>query len=387
MQTPRRVLILSASVGSGHISAAKALEEASRSFSGVDVRNEDALKHSSEALRGAYDRLYSGLVKHAPLVVGWWYDVQDTPFRGDRMRSRLDRINSEPLVRMIAGYRPDIVVCTHFMPAGIVSDLISGGVLNTMLGIVTTDYDFQGMWLCRTFHQMFVALPESRAYLETLGVPARSVCISGIPVSSVFQSPLQSEAVMKRTGLRGDRPVLLVSAGSAGNPIAATIVQQMMLLTQDVDVVVVCGRNYELRSNVERLVEPQRERFHVLGYTSHMPDLMRIAALFVGKPGGLTSAECMAAGLPMVIVDPIPGQEERNADYLLEAGAAIRCRELAILAFKIDTLLEDSQRLAEMRRNTARLAHPNAAHTVLDTMLHKPVAAGRDRDGRAEVTR
>lgn len=369
MQPSRRVLILSASVGSGHVTAAAALEHASRRFAGVEVRNEDALGHSSEALRATYAELYSRLVRHMPWVVGWWYDVQDTPFRGDRVRSRLDRINSEPLVRMITGYRPDVVICTHFMPAGIVSDLMSSGVLDTLLGIVTTDYDFQGMWLCRTFHQMFVSLPESRAYLQTLGVPAEYVSVSGIPVSPVFGAPAPEPGLAQRLGLHEDRPLLLVSAGSAGNPLAATIVRQMLLVQHAADVVVVCGRNDELRRTVQQLVEPQRDRFHVLGYTSDMPGLMRLADLFIGKPGGLTSAECMAASLPMVIVDPIPGQEERNADYLLEAGAAIRCRELPILAFRIQSLLDDSERLAEMRRNTARLAHPSAAYDVLDTML------------------
>jgi len=383
MQPSRRILVLSASVGSGHVSAAKALEQASRRFAGVELRSEDALSHSSEALRAAYAELYSRLVRHVPWVVGWWYELQDTPFRGDRVRSRLERINAEPLVRMITDYRPDIVVCTHFMPAGIVSDLLSSGMLDTVLGIVTTDYDFQGMWLCRTFHRIFVSLPETRAYLKTLGVPPEYVSVSGIPVSPVFQLPENRQAVLERFGLRGDRPVLLVSAGTAGNPLAATIVRQLLLLAHAVDVVVVCGRNTELRATVEQLVEPQRERFRVLGYTFEMPDLMRAADLFIGKPGGLTSAECMAARLPMVLVDPIPGQEERNADYLLEAGAAIRCRELPILAFKVDQLLNDTERLAEMRRNTARLARPNAAYTVLDTMLqiqYPPVAI--DTTGR-----
>lgn len=371
MERSRRVLILSAGVGSGHLTAAAALAAAARRVPGVDVRNEDALSHSSEALRTAYADLYNRLVRHLPQVVGWWYDLQDTPFRGDRVRSRLDRLNAEPLVRMIVDYRPDIVICTHFMPSGIVSALMSSGVLETVLGIATTDYDFQGMWLSRTFHRIFVALPEARAYLATLGVPTERVGVSGIPISPLFETVVDRDAVLERFGLTGDRPVLLLSAGTAASPLVPTIVQQLLVLDHDVDVVVVCGRNAELHVTVDRLVEPQRERFRVLGYTTHMADLMRVADLFIGKPGGLTSAECMAAGLPMVVIDPIPGQEERNADYLLEAGAAIRCRDLPILAFKIGLLLKQPERLAAMRANTARLAQPAAARTIVHTLLNE----------------
>jgi len=134
--------------------------------------------------------------------------------------------------------------------------------------------------------------------------------------------------------------------------------------------VVVCGRNQALRDEVTALTGEQAARFRVLGFTDEMADLMRVSSLFVGKPGGLTSAECMAAGLPMLIIAPIPGQEERNSDHLLESGAAARANTPSTIAYKLDQILTEPGRLEGMRLATARLAHPDAAQIVVEKLLN-----------------
>jgi processive 1,2-diacylglycerol beta-glucosyltransferase len=231
-----------------------------------------------------------------------------------------------------------------------------------------TDYEFQGMWLSPLFHHYFVPLDETKAHLMSMGIPEEHITVSGIPVDPVFSQPFDRGAVLATYALHDDRPTLLVSAGAAGSSSASKIVEQLLRLESNAQIVVVCGKNEALRREIDMLVAPQAERFRVLGYTNDMPSLMRVATLFLGKPGGLTSAECMAARLPMVIIEPIPGQEERNSDHLLEEGAAIRCNQITTLAFKIDRLLAEPERLAQMRANTARLAHADAAQTIVDTL-------------------
>src|SRR5436309_1305578 len=134
-----------------------------------------------------------------------------------------------------------------------------------------------------------------------------------------------------------------ISAGAAGGAYAQAVVAQTLRMRNPFQAVVVCGRNLKLKEEITTLVAAQADRYRVLGYTSDIPDLMRVATLFVGKPGGLSSSECMAAGLPMVLVKPIPGQEVRNSDFLVEEGAAVRCNYDTTIGYKIDSLLDDPE--------------------------------------------
>ncbi|MBX0326712.1 glycosyltransferase [Oscillochloris sp. ZM17-4] len=368
----KRVLILSASVGSGHKSAAAAIEEVFRAQPGVEVRNEDALKLTSRIYQVTASDVYFALVKENPWFVGWWYDQNDEPFKNETGALQLwNSLNAQPLAKFVLDYDPHITVCTHFMPAGVVAQLLSQGKLRTTLSIVTTDYDFQGMWLSRVFNRYFVAIEETKVDLRELGVDENRITVSGIPVSPVFGEPVDREAVLARYRLRADRPVILVSAGALGGGPARDIVAQILRLKTPVQTVVICGRNQLLRQQVATQISGAEDRFRLLGFTSEMPDLMRVASLFVGKPGGLTASECMAAGLPMVVVDPIPGQEERNSDHLLEAGAAVRCRSLLTMAFKIDRIFAEAGRLEHMQACARGLGRPDAAQVVVDQLLEE----------------
>jgi processive 1,2-diacylglycerol beta-glucosyltransferase len=379
---PARVLLLSTSVGSGHVAAAAAIEQVLRATPGVTVRNQDALELASEALRVTYSDMYFRLVKDYPWLVGWWYDLQNEPFKGGQLRVTWEQLNAEPLIRLIRDFDPQITICTHFMPAGIIAQLLARDELDTKLAIVTTDLEFQGMWLSPLFHRYFVPLEETKVYLLSLGIPDEHITVSGIPVDQSFSQPLDRAAVQAAYALSDDIPTLLVSAGAAGITSAPKIVEQLMRMESSFNAVVVCGKNDLLRREIDAQVAPQAERFRVLGYTNELPQLMRVSTLFIGKPGGLTTAECMAARLPMVIVEPIPGQEERNSDHLLEAGAAIRCNQIPTLAYKLDTLLADPERLAQMRANTGRLARPDAAQVIANTLLSEDLAP--HAIGRAE---
>lgn len=370
-----RVLILSASVGSGHKSAAAALEEAFVARGELEVRNQDALKLTSRIFQVTTTDVYFAMVRENPWAVGWLYDQNDEPFKQDQGLMRLlNLLNSQPLVKFIEDYDPDITVCTHFMPAMMVAQLLQSRRIGSSLNVVTTDYDFQGMWLSRTFNRYFVALEQSKVHLGELGVDPDRIIASGIPVSAAFTRPFDAAAVRERYSLRADLPTILVSAGAFGGGPAREIVAQIMRMGTPAQTVVVCGRNHQLRKDVTAQVSEQGERFRVLGFTSEMPDLMRVASLFVGKPGGLTTAECMAAGLPMCVVAPIPGQEERNADHLLESGAAVRCRETTVIAYKLDRIFQEPGRLDAMRAATARLGRPDAAQEVVETLLRDQAA-------------
>lgn len=370
----RRVLILSASAGTGHLRAADALEKVCRGHAEVgQVMNVDALTYTNKLFRDFYSKLYMQLVQSAPNFVGWWYDKSDEPWKTDKMRLMLDRINTRPLVKMIRKFRPDVTICTHFLPAEIISHLITKGELQARLAIVVTDFDMHAMWLSRAFHHYFVALQETKVHLTMLGLPEERITVSGIPVDPKFGLKADRDALREKHGLKKDVPLLLVSAGALGVGPAERVAKVLSYMKTPAHIVVVCGKNEELREKVLKQAEqqPAHLSYTVLGYTDEMHDWMALADLFIGKPGGLTTAEALVRGLPMAIFFPIPGQEERNSDHLLEKGVAIKCNEVTTMAYKIDQLLGDPARLASMKKAALSLGRPDAAATVVNTLLEQ----------------
>ncbi|MEI6066929.1 MAG: glycosyltransferase [Methylococcaceae bacterium] len=388
----KRVLIMSVSAGMGHIKAAAALE---KTFAAdkrvVEVINNDALQYTNKLFRDFYSTFYTSLVKSAPNFLGWWYKTSDEPWRTDTMRHMIDRLNTKPLVRFIRAFDPHIIVCTHFMPAGIISHLIATEQLQAQLSIVVTDFDFHAMWLSRAFHRYFVAIDETKAYLEMLGMPTDRITVSGIPIDPVFGKPIDRTRECVLLGLDPTKPILLLSAGALGVSPTDFILEQLLLLSQQAQLLVVCGRDEELRRRVEQRVQNLHNRaVRVFGYTDEMHRWMKTADLFIGKPGGLTTAEAVASGLPMCVLNPIPGQEERNCDHLLEEGIAVKCNDLITLPFKISKLLDDPARMAEMKLRALRFAKPDAAQTVVQTLIEdrlQPLSLSRkQRLAMAEST-
>jgi processive 1,2-diacylglycerol beta-glucosyltransferase len=366
----RRVLILAAGIGAGHNIAAGVLESCFRAAPEVDaVQKLDILASTNEVYRTLYDDGYFALVEAVPWLVGWGYDAQDPPFKLAPWIRLWDRINTTSTAKAIKAFRPDIVVCTHFLPTRLAALLLTRGVIDARLAVVTTDYDFQGLWLSSPFNHFFVARDETKAHMAAIGVPADRITVSGIPVGLRLDDPIDRHAVLRRYDLRVDRPILLISAGAAGGAYTQTIVQQTFRMKNDFQAVVVCGRNEQLKGQIEGLVAPRRDRYRVLGYTTDMPDLMRTATVFVGKPGGLTSSECMAAGLPMILIHPIPGQEVRNSDFLLEEGAAVRCNYETTVGYKIDQLLADPDRITRMAESAKRIGRPEAGPQIASQVL------------------
>lgn len=368
--TRKRVLIISASAGTGHVRAGEALEKAFRADPRTEeVVHEDALKYTNKLFRDFYSTLYTTLVKSAPTLLGYFYRSSDEPWKNEAVRLQFDRLNTRPLVKFIQDFDPHITVCTHFMPAGIISHLIEKEELSAHLSIVVTDFDCHAMWLSRLFHRYFVAIDEAKVHMEMLGLPKERITVSGIPIDPVFSEPLDRDAVRARYGLRTDLPVLLLSAGALGVTPAELIVQRLReQLHTGFQAIVICGKDEALCARVTEELAGD-ERFVVLGYTNKMHELMRISDLYIGKPGGLTTSEALACGLPMVVTQPIPGQEERNSDHLLEEGIAIKCNELTTLPYKIERLLRDPARLAAMRERAQAWGKPDAARTIVETLL------------------
>jgi len=363
----QRVLILSAAAAAGHLRAAEALVAAFEAR-GVSAYHLEVLRYTNPLFRKIYSDLYVELMTRQPDLLGLFYKVLDHPWKFQKRRLALDRLNTAPLVKRLAKERPHVALCTHFLPAEILLHLRRKGDLDVPIGMVVTDLDAHAMWLFHGLDWYFVAREETKVYLSALGIPAETIFVTGIPIHPVFSEKKPKRETRLHLGLDPDRITLLVSAGGFGVGPVESLVTTLQEVKHPIQIVVICGRNPRLE---ERLKGASffRHPTRIVGYTTEMNLWMSASDLLVGKAGGLTCSEALACGLVLVIVNPVPGQEERNCDHFLEEGVAIRCNNLPALAYKIDTLLSDRERFSRMKRNALTLGRPRAAFEIVSTVL------------------
>jgi processive 1,2-diacylglycerol beta-glucosyltransferase len=375
MTAKRRVLLLSASSGAGHVRAAQALEKAFLARGDCVVEHIDALTYVSKLFQRLYDKTYISMVRHAPELMGVLYDRTDQPWRHPRPRLAFDRLNTQPMIRMLKRVQPDLCVSTHFLPGEILAWLIAKRRVRARHAIVVTDFDVHALWLCKTVDRYYVAMNESAEYLARIGVPREKLRVTGIPVDPLFAVAAERETARQKFGLDSQAAVILVAAGGYGVGPVEELVGDLLAMKRNWQIVAVAGKSEKVRKRLEELARAAgnlpggKRRLCPVGFTTEMDQYMGAADLLVGKAGGLTTSEALARGLPMALVDPIPGQEERNADHLLEAGAAVRCNNLPAAAWKIAGLLDDTPRLARMREAAWQMARPSAAANIAEDAL------------------
>jgi processive 1,2-diacylglycerol beta-glucosyltransferase len=374
---PRRVLVLSASVGAGHLRAAQAVELALRELDPTaEVRNLDVLDFTGAAFRRIYGLAYLDLVNKAPHVLGYFYDLLDRPRskkkKSDRLRLLVERLNLRRFLRFLEAEPWDVVVNTHFLPAEIIASLRRRGELKTPQLTATTDFETHRLWVNEPCDHYFTATEEGSAYLRSWGVPAENTSVTGIPIHPVFSRTRDRSECLARQGLRGDRPVVLQLGGGFGVGPVEKLFRGLLAIEVGLEVVVVAGRNEKLKRELLKVKPPERHRVKVLGFTEEIDELMAVADLVVSKPGGLTTSEVLARGAAMAIVNPIPGQESRNSDYLLEMGAAIKINNLATLEHKLTRLFREPGRLAALKERSRSLGKPRAAYDVARRALDWP---------------
>jgi processive 1,2-diacylglycerol beta-glucosyltransferase len=372
---PPRILILSASVGAGHMRAAEAVELALRQVApAATVKNIDILELTNAAFRRLYGKAYLDLVNRVPHVLGYFYDMLDKPSRSgrnrsDRLRLAIEKLNLKGFMRFLRDNPWDLVINTHFLPAEIIASLRKDKKLGLPHVTVTTDFETHRLWVNQPCERYFTATEEGALYLQSWGVPAADTQATGIPIHPVFAEPKDRAACLASQGLAGDRPIILQLAGGFGVGPIEKLYRSLLAVELPLDVLVVTGKNEKVKKELEGLPCPPRHRRKIIGFTRQMDELLTVADLVLSKPGGLTTSETLARGAVMAVVNPIPGQESRNSDFLLENGAAIKVNNLATLAHKVTALLKEPGRLAQLKANARRLGRPRAAFTVAEASL------------------
>ena len=370
MNEKPRVLLLSASSGAGHVRAAQALEKAFGARGDCAVEHVDVIQHVSRVFQRVYDKAYISMVRRAPELMGVLYERTDRPWEKMRRRLFVDRLNTQPMIRMLKRVQPDLCVATHFLPAEIIAWLIAKKKLHTRNAIVVTDYDVHAMWLCRTVNRYYVAIPEAAEYLAGIGVPREIIRVTGIPVDPLFAAPVGKTVARKHLSLDPAATIILIAAGGYGIGPVEQLVRDLLALNRPWQIVAIAGKSEDVKKKLDAVaasagnLQSGLPRLVPVGFTKEMDQYMAAADLLVGKAGGLTTSEALARALPMALIEPIPGQEERNADHLLEEGAAIRCNNLPAAAWKIAGLLDDTARFARMKDAARKLGRSSAAANI-----------------------
>ncbi len=369
-----RIVVLSVSAGSGHLRAAQALCSAGDALGTVDMVHLDAMQFVPGLFRKIYTDLYLKLVRSFPTVWSLLYKLTDhasADTASHRLRRLLERACTARLRRRLDQLAPDAIICTHFLPAEMLSRLSpqQGQRPRGGIWVQVTDYDLHGMWVQPGVSGYFAASQQLAWRLHQSGVEASRIHVTGIPLMPAFSAPPTRAQAAARMGIDRNRPTVLLMGGGHGHGGLLRLATDMLELEEKPTLLVVAGNNAGLQASLQELARQHPAQLRVFGYTREIEVLMSCADMVVTKPGGLTTAECMALGLPMIVVDSIPGQEERNADYLLENGAALKAGDASGVVYRVRQLLSDPARLEAMRRAALALGQPDAGREAMRTVL------------------
>jgi processive 1,2-diacylglycerol beta-glucosyltransferase len=331
------------------------------------------------AFRTLYCESYIKLVERAPLLWSYLYGRSDKRTRSsksDQLRRGAEKLNTRKFDGEIDKLAPDAILCTHFLPAELLSRRIRKQRPTAPTWVQVTDFDVHGLWLHEHMQGYFVANDEVAQRLHAKGIALDRIEVTGIPIMPAFSSALARAVAAAELGIDPAKPTALMMSGGAGVGGIEVLAKQLAAMPLDMQIVALSGRNETLLSQLKAIASEHPKRLWPMGFTRSIERVMAAADVAITKPGGLTSSECLAMNLPMIVVSPIPGQEERNADFLLESGAALKAVDVASLLHKVRRLLEKPQELAAMRTRMKSVARPDAASSVLTTFARHLQAPG-----------
>lgn len=368
-----RVLFCAADVGCGHGRAAMAVMIAMRrAHPLLRTSSMDALQYTPRWFNHMYRDMYVAAAKHLPRFNGWLYDstdVEGTP-KQHGIAAAIEMHALERFCRADEVQKADLIICTHFLCARVFSRLRARGELRSKLAVVITDQHPHAVWRVPHADLFMVASDHAAEEMARNGIEPRRTVVTGIPIDSRFDRPMSRDEARFRQQLPLDKPIILLTGGGLGLGGLDKALDGILQTAGDCFTVVVCGHNHALE---QQLIRRMNGHFHnrcrILGVTTKMHELMAAADVMVGKPGGLTTAEAAARSLPMVLLRPIPGQEERNAQIMVRSQAAIRCDDPFAAGKAATALILKPNEIVLMRHGAQGLGRPCSARSAAEAAM------------------
>lgn len=372
----KKILIFYASYGGGHLNAAKSIKDCiDNNYANYETELIDCMKYVNKPIEKITTAAYKEMAKKAPWVWGKIYsDSQKGPLA--HISSRSNKILAIKLLKLLREKQPDIIISTHPFGSQMCSYLKRKGKITAEIATVMTDFAPHDQWLVGSdfTDYFFVANTKMKNYLISKNIPENKVFVTGIPISSRFLNHYDKKEILKEFNLHDNMKTLLFFGGGEfglGKTKTIEIFESLVKNFNDIQIIAIAGKNEKMKLKFEKIVQEYNKQDYVkiLEYTHKVPELMAISDLVVSKPGGLTTSESLASNLPMIIINPIPGQEEENAEFLEEKGIGIWIRKKDS-AYEIFTnLFSSPEKLENMKENTNLLAKKHSTEDICKTIL------------------
>jgi len=367
----RRVLFLSASVGVGHTAAAAAVQNALAAIEpGIEMQTVDSYRYAASIFSKVVADGYIGMVKTVPQLYRYIYDRAERSRDIPAFRRWVSQYTASNLRALVDQRRPDLVVCTHAFPCGVMSEYKRQFDPDLPVVGIVTDFVVHPFWIYTNIDAYAVATPEMGQALLARGVARERIVVSGIPVDPRFGTRRLPVAELREAlGLPVDRRIVLMMGGGLGIGPLDVMIRALGKVDVPLAGAIIVGRNSRLEKRVLAIAEHTDYPLRVVGFVDNVYDYMHASDVLLSKPGGLTSSEALSAELPMVLVKPLPGQEERNTRYLTSRRAAIRARGERHLAQAVGEILTSPERRAQLATSIAALRRPDAARSVAERIV------------------
>ncbi|HIK33704.1 MAG TPA: UDP-N-acetylglucosamine--LPS N-acetylglucosamine transferase [Oscillatoriales cyanobacterium M59_W2019_021] len=371
-----RVLILYASLGSGHVSAAKALREAFTRFPNVRVQIEDALDRSHPILRETITKVYEQLSERVPQLYRAIYEGSDVEDLEDStsdnlLYAKIERPFLRNLERFVKETHFDAIVCVQQIPSRLLQLLDREGTMTQPHYVVVTDVMAHSTWLNPGVEGYFLPSQMTAEVLVQRGIDRSLVHVTGIPVKLEVCQPKTSREMRQRHNLPLDLPIVTLFGGGLQTKRVRPMVKNLLESSTKGMLVVVAGRNDTLLEAIKDFRDGSSMKIRKLDLIDYVDDLIVASDLIITKAGGLITSEILARGTPAIVIDPFPGQEEWNADVMATSGAGIQLRLPRMVAPAVTHLLESPERLAFMRQQSEKIGKPDAALKIAEIILEK----------------
>ena len=369
-----KVLILYAKAGNGHFKAAEAIKEKlEKDYKDVDVVFEDGLEYSSRIANKIVVKGYANMTKLMPSAWGAIYAKADTQERNtlNEISKLIHKGLTIRLKRLLRETNPDVIVSTHPFVSKTCAYLKKKNKTNAKIVTLITDYEVHNVWLEDNMYydKLLMATEEMKDDCIRYGIDESKIVVTGIPTSPDFEKVYSREETLIKYGLEDKLTFLFFAGGGQGIGQSKDVFQELLNTSGDFQIVAVSGKNQKQKSKFEEMSKNCDKKVVVLGYTNDVPALMNMCDFVISKPGGLTSTECLVMNKPMLIINPIPGQEEQNAIYFTNNGTAIRAYDGEPLSHQINTLVKNEVRVNQMKQMCKLIAKPNASKDIADVIV------------------
>ncbi|MCK9602879.1 MAG: hypothetical protein M0R66_00650 [Candidatus Omnitrophica bacterium] len=367
---PKRIILMYISNISGHRSAAMAIEKALKALSPeTEILSINAFHYTNPITEKIINRLYMSVIQTTPQIWEYLYDNPSVIKNLQKLKEAVHKFNSPKLKSLFEEFKPDIVACTQAFPCGMVADFKKAHPSNIKLLAVLTDYVPHSFWVYDTVDYYIAPSEEAKIRLIKKGIAGEKIKTLGIPFDPKFNKPVEKYEVYKKLGLDPGLPTILIMGGGHGlGPINA-IVKSLEKIKMELQAIIVAGSNNKLYESLKDKTKKFRNNILVFGYVDNINELMDISSMIITKPGGITTAEVLTKKIPMLIVDPIPGQEANNARFLTEKKAAIQIDRPENVHLIVESLLINPDRLTKMRESAGKISKPNSSLDIAKLML------------------